>query len=149
MSSERRKFVRGRVDVAAFQFVLVRKCDRVDEEVETAPFRLQRVEHVIELRVVLDVARQQDVRSDLCSQRLQPFRLRVALIGERNLGTLSGQHARDAPGDRVVVRHAHHQASPAGHQAFAITHANPCLNSGRPTEFVPHALQKLCASHAA
>jgi hypothetical protein len=53
----------------------------------------------------------------LVRQRLDALAERLALVGEGELGACAGQRARDAPGDRMVVGHAHDQAAAALHKA--------------------------------
>ncbi len=73
------------VDIAPRQLVLVGKGDGVDEEIEPVPFLLQGGERCVELVVLLDVARQHQ-RGIAGDQTAQPLGLRLALIGEGELG---------------------------------------------------------------
>ena len=50
-------------------------------------------------------------------ERAHALAQRLALIGEGELGALGGERLGDAPGDRMVVGDAHHEAALAAHQA--------------------------------
>ena len=107
------------IDIAALQFVAVGEGDGMDEKVEAAPIRcLRRSKHRIELGVVLDIGAGTTSCEpiDWASGRSR-LAWRIALIGEGDLGTMRRQHARDAPGDGMVVGDAHHQAPLALHQS--------------------------------
>lgn len=99
------------------------------------PLRLQGLEHHVDGAQILDVAGENQRRAKASGQRLDPFAERFALIGERQLRALVGQSLGDAPGDRVVVRDAHHQAALAVHQSrfaharLAPGQASMCLNT--------------------
>ncbi len=142
------KFVARGVGVAALQLVLVGEADGVDQEVHRAPLLLDLGEHRIDRGDVLDVAGQDDLAADRFGERLDPPAERLALIGEGKLGAVRGQRLGDAPGDRMIVGDAHHQAALAlhqfGHQVpklSAVMPGHPGPAFGRP---VPgfHALAK-------
>ena len=63
------KFCAAGVDVAALELVPVGIGERMDEEIERAPFLGQRREDGIELGIVLDVAGQHELRGDRLGQR--------------------------------------------------------------------------------
>jgi hypothetical protein len=67
---------------------------------------------------VLDVAGQHQLYAGLFGKRFDPPPERLALIGERHLGAVLVGFLGDAPGDRMVVRHAHDKAALALHQSF-------------------------------
>ena len=101
------------VAIAALELVLVRIGDGMNQKIETAPFAFQAIKGGIEFGVVLDIAGKYDRGADRRRQRFEPFRLRLALIGEGDFSPLSGKRARDAPGDGMVVGHTHHQSAAA------------------------------------
>jgi hypothetical protein len=87
----------------------------MDQKIHLAPFRLERVEGAVELVVLLDIARHHQDRI-AGNQPAQPLGLRLALIGEGELGAMRLQRARDAPGDGMVVGDPHDEAATALHQ---------------------------------
>ena len=69
----------------------------------------------IDGREILDVAGDDESAADLLGKRLDPPPEGFALVGEGELGAMTMERLGDAPGDRVIVRHAHDQAAPALH----------------------------------
>ena len=69
-----------------------------------------------------DVAMADHQAADLLGQRLDALLERVALVGEGKLGAMVAAGARDAPGDRAVVGHAHDQPAFAAHQTRGFRH---------------------------
>jgi hypothetical protein len=116
MTIVRTKF--SRVGVAAFQLVAVGEADAMDDEIEIAPLLGERGENRIQRRDVLDVAGQRKLRAETLGERQDALAQGVALVGEGELGPLSGDRLGDAPGDRMIVRDAHHEAALAVHQAW-------------------------------
>ena len=100
---------RGHVDVAALQFVLVGEADRVNDEINRSPSFFQRGENRVDGGDVLHVAGQHERRAKAFGQRLDALAEGLALISEGEFGALRRQCPRDAPGDRVIVRDAHHE----------------------------------------
>jgi len=88
----------------------------MNHEIEPAPFLLQAGEQPVEALLVLDVGLLDDPGAELLDHRQHALAERGALVGEGHLGAGCMQRRRDAPGDRAVVGHAHHQAALAGHQ---------------------------------
>ena len=88
----------------------------MDEEIDLAPFVLDGVERGIHRRIIGDVGGDHRVHADGFDQRAHAALQTVALIGERDLGALGSQLARNAPGDGVLVGDAHHDAALAFHQ---------------------------------
>ena len=76
-------------------------------------------------------------RRCLLDQRHQALGLRVALIGEGDLGAVRRQRARDAPGDGMVVGDAHHQAALALPSVPPLSAMLSVSVSGHATEAVP------------
>ncbi len=106
----------------------------MDQEIQPAPFLSQRGEHAINRAQILDVAGQHQRRADRLRQRLHPFAQRLALVGERQFRAVGGERLGDAPGDGVVVRHAHHQAALALHQSCCRCSAHYASNLLKTTE---------------
>src|SRR5690606_18231097 len=73
--------------------------------------------------LLLDVAGQHQRAADGAGKRLDATAEALPLIGEGDLRTLARQHPGDAPGDRMIVGHAHHDAAAAGHEPAAGRHA--------------------------
>ena len=90
----------------------------MDEEIELVPNGPERGKHRVDRLQVLDVAAKETVRcAQLSGKRGDPFAQGVILIGEGEFGAFAGQGLGYAPGDRVIIRDAHHQAAFAAHQA--------------------------------
>ena len=83
-----------------------------------APGLLKFGEDAIDGCDVLDIAGQQQLRAERIGQRLDALAEGLALIGEGQFGAMRMELLRDAPGNRVIVRDAHHQAAVARHQRF-------------------------------
>jgi pyridoxamine 5'-phosphate oxidase len=133
-------------DIAAAQLVLVGKADGVDDEIEAAPFRLERGEQRVETFGIAHVAGQHDGGADLLGQRLHPFEQLFALVGKRQFRAFVGHGLRDAPGDRLVVGQPHDQSAFACHQAHGRLRRlalSPLPSSCRPSpggcKFAPRA----------
>ena len=89
----------------------------MDGEIEPAPQAADPVEQRVHGRGVGDIGRHDDGRTGALAQRHGAARDRLdILVGEGDLGALGHGGPRDAPGERALVGHAHHQAAPAGHQ---------------------------------
>ena len=110
------KLASRRIDVAAVEFVLVREGDGVDEEIEPAPLGRELGEQRVDRRLVVHVARIDELGAEFGGQRLDPLLQGIALIGQRDFGALRGERLGDAPGDRPVVGHAEDEAALAAHQ---------------------------------
>jgi hypothetical protein len=83
------------------------ECSR---EIESVPVSLDLLEHRLELAVNLDVKGHEDRRLERARQRFD-VRLRLVVqIGDGELGAKRAESARAAPGDRVLIRDANHQA---------------------------------------
>ncbi len=102
--------------VAALQLVLVGETDGMDVEIERTPLLLDFAEHRIDGRDVLDIARQDQLRSEQLGERLHAPAERLALIGKRERRAMRRKRLRDPPGDRVVVCDPHDQPALALHQ---------------------------------
>src|SRR5512139_952740 len=63
-------------------------------------------------------------------ERFHPLLQRVALIGEGEVGAVVAAGARNAPGDRAVVGHAHDQPALATHQSRDFRHDPPVFAGG-------------------
>ena len=71
----------------------------------------------LDVVIILDVAGQDQVRRTdrFPASGLDALAEGFALIGEGQFGALRAQRRGDAPGDRMVIGHAHDQAALAGH----------------------------------
>ena len=99
-------------------------CTTKSREPQSA-FRV--LEDRIHRGAIRDVARQDMLNAGLGRKRLHPFFQRLALIGESHFRALVRRSFRDTPGDRPVVRDAHHQAALALHQKCCLSHfRSPC-----------------------
>ena len=98
------------VDVLAAQFVLVRKADGVDEEIELAPLRFDLGKGGVHRVHVRHVAFDQEVRPDLLRQRAHALLQRLSLVGEGHFRAMLVQLLRDAPSQRLVVGEPHDEA---------------------------------------
>ena len=105
-----------RVGVASRQLAAVREGQRVHDEVEAAPLLLDLGEGVVDALEVGHVAIEDDVGARLLGERYGAPAERVALVGEGELGALTGEHPRDAPCDRALVGNSHDEAALACHQ---------------------------------
>ena len=104
------------VGVAASEFVAVGKADAMDQKIEAAPGRRQLGKHRLDRGQILDVASVDMIRgAEFFGERRDPLAKRVVLIGEGEIGAFCGQSLGYAPGDRVIIRDAHHQAAFAAH----------------------------------
>jgi hypothetical protein len=104
------------VDEAAGQLVLVGIGDRVDHEIQAAPFLLERGEGRVQRGIVHHVDLDQNVRAQAFRQRLHALAKGLSLVGEGKLCPFGGHRLGDAPGDRAVVGDAHDQPALALHQ---------------------------------
>ena len=80
----------------------LRERNGVQEDVEPAPARSQRVEERFQLSGTLDVERQEDRRLELAREARRGLRLLVE-IGNRELGADAAKCAGAAVGDRMLV----------------------------------------------
>ena len=90
----------------------------MDDEIEIAPSLGEDGEDRVQRGDVLDVAGQRKRRPEALGERQDAFAQGVALVGEGEFGPLGGDRLGDAPGDRMVVGDAHHEAALAAHQAW-------------------------------
>ena len=87
------------------------------QQIEAAPFFLERREHRRDLRVVVDVELADHVRLDLLRQRPHALFEDLALVGQRDLGAFRCQRLRDRPRQALVVRDADDQRALAFYYA--------------------------------
>jgi hypothetical protein len=92
------------------QVVLGRERDRVQREVHTAPALADRLKHRLHLALDLHVQRQEDRRLEILGERLDVRFCLIVQIGDRQLGAERAERPGAAPGDRVLVGDADHQA---------------------------------------
>ena len=85
------------------------------EEIEAAPGVFQRLEDGIQGCLVFHIRRQHQLRADALRQRGHPPAERLALIGKGQIRALCGAGLGNAPGDRVIIGDAHHEAALALH----------------------------------
>src|SRR5207237_3000379 len=121
------------LDVTALVFVAVGIGNGMDEKIDAVPLRSDRAERFIKLMIAADIAGHREIRADAGGQRPHTFALCFALIGEGKLGAVGGQHARNAPGDGMIVRDTHDDAAPARHQirTWLFSHGNAEIRARR------------------
>ena len=100
----------GAVDHAAVQVVLRSEGYGVDDEVESAPFLGDGVEHGLEFAGLRDIERRGDRRLQLLSQRLDVGLGLLVEPGHGEIGSEGAQLHRAAVGDRLVVGDADDQS---------------------------------------
>ena len=88
----------------------------MDHEIDPAPLLPNLVEGGGDRSVLADVAGNAKRRADRFRQRRHALAERVALVGEGELRAVFGEFLRDPPGDRMVVRDAHHDTAFTLHQ---------------------------------
>ena len=88
----------------------------MDEKIHIAPVVFETGEHLIHRRNILGVARQHKVRPELLRERLDALAERLALIGECERRAMARKNARDAIGDRMIIRDAHDEAALTLHE---------------------------------
>ena len=108
--------VARRFGIATAQLILVRKADGMDDEVDAVPARGDGLEQRVDRGLVRDIAFRQEIRADLCRQRLDPFLECLALIGKGQFGALIGKCLGNAPGDGFVIGQTHDKAATTLHQ---------------------------------
>ena len=118
------EIIQRRIDIAAAQFVLVRKTDGVDEKVDCPPIGLERFEHRVDAGHFRDVAFVQPRDAKRFCQRPNAFFQCFSLIGKGDFTALRGDCFRDAPGEAAVIGDAHDQAALATHQSG---HVSPAI----------------------
>ena len=93
------EIVGGRIDIAAFKFVLVGEGDGVDDEIEVAPFCLDGFKRGIDGGHVGDIAGHDDFGAHFGGQGFNALLQGIALIGEGQFRALIGAGLGNAPGD--------------------------------------------------
>src|SRR4030095_3743606 len=92
------------VDEATLQVFALRERDGMDEDVEASPALASLREERCDLRVVLDVARPDEIGSDLRGERPDAPLERFADEGQAERRPLTSERSRDGPGDAALVR---------------------------------------------
>ncbi len=108
--------VEAGVDIFPAQFALVRKADRVNDEVDGVPARLERIEGGVERIHVRYVALDQEIAAHLFRQRADALLERFALVGKGQFRPMLRQLPGDAPCQRLVVGEPHDQPALTCHQ---------------------------------
>src|SRR5207249_10550795 len=112
------------VEIAALELVLVGEGDGMDQEIEFAPFLLDRGESGVDAGRVGHVAGVDHLlAADRLGQRPHALFQRLALESAGELGAAVVADLGDGPGDRAFVGHAHDQALFSGHQLCSCCHA--------------------------
>ena len=88
----------------------------VHDEIEPAPHLLDLGEGVVDGLDVRHVAVDDDVGARLLGERYGTPAECVALVGEGELGSLTGENPGNAPGDRALVGDPHDETALARHQ---------------------------------
>ena len=130
------EIVEAGVHVTAAQLVLVRKADRVDEEVDRRPFLGDFGKGRVERRHVGDVAVIQPRCSQFLGKRADALLHRLALIGKGKLRAMFAQFLRDPPGERSIVGQAHDEPALTLHQsghAAGTSFVSPPGDASRPS----------------
>src|SRR5262249_46799327 len=129
------KIVGRRCQVAAGQLILVGEGDRMHEEIERAPFRLNRRESRVDSVWFGDVAVTEPQPANLLRQRFDPFLQRLALISESELGALPVASLCDTPGERAVVGDTQDQAALAAQETRGFRHDLPRCAADRESPY--------------
>ena len=95
---------------ASVQRLLRREGDRMQQEVELAPFLLDSFEHLLHLALDHDVQRHEDRRLQCLRERLDMLLGAFVQIGDGEIGPERTKGLGAAPGDRLVVGDADDQA---------------------------------------
>ena len=125
-----------RLDEASLQVLARGEGERVDDGVEAvAPALRQRGEDGRDLRVVGDVARQDQVDADRLGQRPHPLLDRLVRVGQRQRRALGVEALGDRPGDAVIVGDAEDGGALAGQERTwrcqSWSSGDGCTNAGR------------------
>ncbi len=115
------EIVEAGVDIAAAKLVLVRKTNRMDDEVESVPSLANRVERLVELGHVADIAFDHEVAAGFGGKRADALAKRLALIAERKVGARFRELLGDPPGERLVIGEAHDQPALSRHQSAHVS----------------------------
>ena len=99
------RLAREAVEKVAGDGFLGRVADRVDEAVEGRPRGRQAGDHRVDLRVVGDVAVEEERRAELGGEFADAVLEALALIAEGEFGAFATTGAGDAVGDRPVREH--------------------------------------------
>jgi hypothetical protein len=105
------------VGVESLQLVLLGKRDGMDDKIEMVPLPVECREDAVEGLETLHVAGDHEIGSERLGEGPHPLAKRLALVGERELGAMLRKDLGDPPGNRMIVRHAHDQATTAPHQS--------------------------------
>jgi hypothetical protein len=87
----------------------------MDDKVKTSPFFLNCVKHRVDRGNVLDVARDEKIRSGFPRQRRDPLAKSLALICESELCPICRKLPRNAPSDGMTICDAHDKPAFALH----------------------------------
>ncbi len=88
------------------QVFFISEGDGVDQDVETAPFLLERRENFLDLFVLGHVAGQDNFRADSLGQRPHALLQNLAGEGKGQLRPLGMKRLRDRPSDAPLIGHA-------------------------------------------
>ena len=121
------EIIEAGVDIAAAQFVLVGKADRMDHEIDRRPAFGQRSEARVEITHIRYVAGNKEVLTQLGGEWSHALFQRLALVAKRKLRAMFGQLLRDTPGERLVVREPHDEPALALHQSIHAVAASASL----------------------
>ena len=99
-----------RLQIIALERLARRERDGVHDDVESVPTLAQRLERAMDLRIVRDIAFEDDIRVGLCRQPADAWTEAFVLTGERELGALSAHRTRDPPSDRAIAGYAEYES---------------------------------------
>jgi len=91
------EIVERRIDEFAAKLVLVGKADRVDDEIERVPLRLELRKGLVERFRAADVAVDEQARAELFGKRTNALFQSLALIGEGELSTFVRERLCNTP----------------------------------------------------
>ena len=98
----------------------------MNDEIKTGPFVLDRFECTINGFDILDIAWQEQFRSNAFGKRFNPAAKRFTLIGEGQFGFMLRKLFSNTPSDRMIVRDPHDQATLSFHQTIHRSALNRC-----------------------
>ena len=136
------EIVAAGVGVAALELVLVGERDRMHQKIQRAPLTPDLAEQRVDRGQVFHVARHDQFGASRLRQRAHAPPERLALIREGERRAFRGECLGNAPGDRVVIGHAHDQPALAVHQSHTLNSKSMlvfCLAPGDGRSFMCRA----------
>src|SRR5690606_37320454 len=100
-----------RIDITSGQLILIGKTNGMNDEVELAPFFLNRFENCINSCSIADIAMPGNKGIQFFSQRLNAFLERLTHIGECEFSTGLTSRFGNTPSDGTVIGYAQNQSA--------------------------------------